>query len=175
MKDQQDTPLTIGWTGTFSTLQYLTIVKEPIKKIIEKYRVHFLVIANKDPEFTEFPYTFKEWKSDTEVEDLLQMNIGIMPLANTAFELGKCGFKAIQYMSLGIPAVVSPVGVNTSVVQNNFDGYWADTEQEWYEKLERLILDENLRSEMGQHAREHIQKHYSVRGTYQLFMDLFNK
>lgn len=174
-KNQKDTPLTVGWTGTFSTLQYLTIVKSPIKKIIEKYNVEFLVIGNKDPAFTEFPYTFKEWNADREVEDLLKMNIGIMPLANTPFELGKCGFKAIQYMSLGIPAVVSPVGVNTSVVQNDVNGYWADSEEEWFNKLEKLILDESLRSEMGNLAKKHIDATYSVTATKKLFLGLFVK
>ena len=175
IKDQREGALTIGWTGTFSTLPYLNLVKKPLQKIIEKYKLSFLVIGNKDPAFTEFPYTFKEWNAETEAEDLLKMNIGIMPLANTPFELGKCGFKAIQYMSLGIPAVVSPVGVNTEVVQNNINGLWANSDEQWFDAMEALLEDEQLRVNMGTKGRAHIEANYSVNATSDLFFNLFSR
>ena len=78
----------------------------------KKHSFRFLIIADKDPKLEGIAYDFKKWDIQTEIDDLIQIHIGIMPLKNTEIEQGKCAFKAIQYMSLGIPPVVSPVGAN---------------------------------------------------------------
>jgi glycosyltransferase involved in cell wall biosynthesis len=82
------------------------------------------------------------------------MHIGLMPLADTDIEKGKCGFKAIQYLSLGIPAVVSPVGANLEVVDNGVNGFVADSENEWMSAIEKLINDAELRKKMGEAGRK---------------------
>jgi glycosyltransferase involved in cell wall biosynthesis len=103
------------------------------------------------------------------------MHIGIMPLINSEVEMGKCAFKAIQYMSLGIPPVVSPVGVNKLVVEDGATGFWANDEQEWLEKLEKLITNSELRSSMGTKAREKIIANYSVDANKHKFKGLFQQ
>ena len=108
-KNQNDQPLTIGWTGTFTNFLYLEKVSGVINELKKTYDFEYLIIANKDPRLQNVQYIFKQWNFQTEIDDLLAMHVGIMPLNNTEVDLGKCGFKAIQYMSLGIPAVVSPV------------------------------------------------------------------
>lgn len=172
-KNQDDIPLTIGWTGTFTNFIHLPLATNAIKKLQDKYAFDFLLIADKDPELKEINYTFIKWNKKTEIDDLLKMHIGIMPLIHTDVQLGKCAFKAIQYMSLGIPAVVTPLGANCEVVDNGINGYWADTDAEWYIKLEKLLLDNNLRTEMGKRARHKIAERYSVLATKQLFLNLF--
>ena len=97
-----------------------------------------------------------------------------MPLINTDVQLGKCAFKAIQYMSLGIPSVVTPLGANCVVVDNNVNGYWANTDEEWYEALEKLILNTDSRKEMGKLAQQKILNQYSVASTKTQFLNLFN-
>jgi glycosyltransferase involved in cell wall biosynthesis len=119
-------------------------------------------------------YTYKKWELATEIEDLLQMHIGIMPLINSEVELGKCAFKAIQYMSLGIPPVVSPVGANKKVVIDGENGYWANDEKEWYDCLEKLITNHQLRTGMGTNARNRIISNYSVKANKDKFLKLFN-
>lgn len=173
LKNQDDLPLTIGWTGTFTTLYHLEKIKRPLSELKKKYNFEILIIGNLDPEITEFIYTYKHWDPGTEVEDLLKMNIGLMPLYDSEFEHGKCAFKAIQYMSLGIPAVVSPVGANCVVVTNAVTGFWADDEHEWYEKIEQLIKSKTLRTELGINARNWIVMNYSVEATKQMFFNLF--
>ncbi len=172
-KNQDDEPLVIGWTGTFTNFLHLPLAIHATKKLQDKYGVVFLIIADKNPGLKDINYTFIPWSKETEVADLLKMNIGIMPLINTDVQLGKCAFKAIQYMSLGIPAVVSPVGTNCEVVDNGVNGYWADTDDEWYFALEKLITDKHGRKEMGKLSQQKIQKQYSLLSTQSLFLDLF--
>ena len=172
-KNQEETPLTIGWTGTFTNFIHLPLATNAIKKLQDKYKFDFLIIADKDPELKDIAYSYKAWNKETEINDLLQMHIGIMPLISTDVQLGKCAFKAIQYMSLGMPAVVSPIGANCEVVDDRTNGYWADNEQQWYDALEKLIIDKDLRYKMGAAAKETIAKKYSVKATADSFMSLF--
>jgi len=118
---------------------------------------------------------YKKWNLNTEIEDLLRINIGIMPLAHSAIELGKCAFKAIQYNSLGIPAVVSSVGANKELITQNKNGFLAESSDDWYNYLEQLIIDSNLGRRMGIVAKEQIITHYSVLSTIQNFYTLFKK
>ena len=173
LKNQNDVPLTIGWTGTFTNFHNLEKAGNAISDLKKKYDFNYLIISNKDPQLGNVEYLYKQWNFKTEIDDLLCIHIGIMPLYESEVELGKCGFKAIQYMSLGIPAVVSPVGVNCDVVKNEENGFWADTDEEWYSNLEKLIRDKDLRTNMGMAARNFIVKNYSVKATLNLFLDLF--
>ncbi len=173
IKNQLEVPLTIGWTGTFTNFYNLELVVEAIKKLQIKYNVKLIIISNKDPMLSGLKYELIKWNKETEISDLLKIHIGVMPLYNTEVELGKCAFKAIQYMSLGIPAVVSPVGTNKQVVSNGINGFWADTEHEWLESIEMLITDADLRTEMGMQAKETIEKNYSVVATVDNFIKLF--
>jgi glycosyltransferase involved in cell wall biosynthesis len=165
--------LVIGWTGTFSTLKYLDIIVPVLKRLQAKYDFLFLVIANKDPHLPLPRYRFIEWEKDTEVDDLLKMHIGVMPLYDSDIEKGKCGFKAIQYMSLGIPPVVSPVGVNKDIVLHGENGFIADSAEEWEIYLEKLITNTSLRNEIGLKARRTIEAKFSVKSTWQQFKKLF--
>ena len=175
MKDQNETPLTIGWTGTFTNFYNLQRVVPTLDRLKEKYSLDFLIIADKDPKFNISNYSYIKWNALTEISDLRKIHIGLMPLDNSIVELGKCGFKAIQYMSLGIPAVVSPVGVNCKIVDDTIDGFWADSDAEWYEKLEKLIIDVKLRTSMGIAARKKVILNYSVEHTVTDFFDLFKE
>ena len=144
-----------------------------LKRLKEKYDFKFLIIANKNPNYKDIQYDYIAWNLESEITDLLKINIGLMPLIDTEFQLGKCAFKAIQYMSLGIPAVVSPVGANCEVVTDGINGFWANSESEWYEKIEILIKDKSLREKMGSASSIKIQKEYSVEATKKAFYDLF--
>ena len=133
----------------------------------------FIVIADKDPLLPLKNYRFIKWSRDTEVSDLLNFHIGLMPLYDDEVSRGKCGFKAIQYMSLGIPAVVSPVGVNSQIVDDQINGFVCDKEEEWKDKLTWLISNTASRAAMGKAARVKIEKNYSVHSASPLFLDLF--
>lgn len=173
IKDQENGKLSIGWTGTFSTLKYLDEVVPVIDKLQKKYDFEFIVIGNRDPELQLKNYRYIQWNRENEVEDLLKFHIGIMPLKEGNLEKGKCGFKAIQYLSLGIPAVVSPVGVNTTIVDHGESGYHAATLQEWEHYLEMLLTNISMRTMAGKKGREKIIEKYSVTATLNLFVKQF--
>lgn len=173
VKSQDTANVVIGWTGTHSTLPYLDIIYPVLKKLEEKYDFTFEVIADREIEFDLKRFRFKKWNKETEVSDLLNFNIGIMPLYDDEWSKGKCGFKALQYMALGIPAVVSPVGVNKDIITEGKDGFCCSTEQEWYRKLSDLIENYSLRESMGEAAIKKVQEKYSVQSNEQNFLNLF--
>ena len=164
----------VGWTGTHSTLVYLKPVIPMLQKLEEKFPLEFLVIANHKPDFSLKSLKFIPWQKETEIEDLLQLDIGIMPLTDDEWSKGKCGFKALQYLALEIPAVVSPIGVNDRIVLDETNGFLCDTPEDWYSKLSLLIKDETLRKTMGLAGRKHVEDHFSVRSNRENFLQLFD-
>ncbi len=173
LQKQEVNKPSIGWTGTFSTLKYLDIVLPVLKELQTTYDFTFVVIADKDPKLSLNNYQFIKWNKETESQDLLRFHIGLMPLYDDDISKGKCGFKAIQYMSLGIPAVVSPVGVNAKIVDHKESGFVCATIPEWKERMVELLTQTNLRVQMGKAAQKKIQEQYSVKSTIAPFINLF--
>lgn len=155
-------PLVIGWTGTHSTMHYLDFVIPILRKLENEFEFKFKVISNKKPDYELKSLVYQDWKEETEIEDLAEIQIGIMPLVLDAWSEGKCGFKALQYMALGIASIVSPVGVNTKIIQHEENGFIAETTEEWEQAIRMLFENEQLRIEFGRKAIESIQQKWSV-------------
>jgi Glycosyltransferase len=172
VKDQHNNPVVVGWTGSHSTLQYLNQISDVLEKIANEGN-QILIICNKPPALNFQNLYFLPWKEETEIVDLLKINIGIMPLENDRWSEGKCGFKLIQYLSLGIPAVASPVGVNKNIITPD-NGFLCTTKSEWDIAIRKLINDEALREKMGSNGRKKIIDFYSVRANAGIFLGLFN-
>ena len=96
-----------------------------------------------------------------------------MPLDDSIWEKGKCGFKALQYMAMKIPAIVSSVGVNNSIIDHGVNGFLCDSPDDWKKYLIRLILSESLRKSIGEQGQKKIIEHYSVQSNTDLFLSLF--
>ncbi len=173
VKDQNTKKMIIGWTGTHSTIKYLQDIIPVIAELEKKYAFEFQVIADKNPLLPLQSFVFKTWNKQTEIDDLLEFNIGIMPLADDLWSKGKCGFKALQYMALGIPPLVSPVGVNSEIVQHKHNGFICASSSEWIECLSELIIDINSRIVMGKKARQTVVENYSVQSNTMNFLNLF--
>jgi glycosyltransferase involved in cell wall biosynthesis len=163
----------LGWTGSHSTLFYLDMLVPILQNIEAELDFTFLVIANKDPELPLRNIEFIPWKASTEIDDLLRMDIGLMPLLPDAWSEGKCGFKLIQYLSLGIPAVASPVGVNKLIVEDGINGFIATNAHDWETYLRTLIEDLPLMQHMGINGRKKIVEHYSIQSQKENFLQLF--
>lgn len=167
----------IGWTGSHTTIKHFSLALPYLKELKKKYgdKIYFKVIG--DPAFTEpeLGITGLKWNNDTEIEDLSEIDIGIMPLPNDAWSRGKCGLKSLEYMSLCIPPVVSPVGVNTDIVKDGINGFVADTAEEWVEKISRLIESLDMRMQMGEQARKTVIERYSVLAHRDKYIKLFNE
>jgi glycosyltransferase involved in cell wall biosynthesis len=171
VKSNSDT-ICIGWTGSFSTIKHFEYRLNALARIKRKYgaKVYFKVIG--DPSYYNQLLEIKglPWKSDTEVMDLKEMDIGIMPLPDDEWAKGKCGLKGLQYMALSIPAIMSPVGVNTEIIKDGINGFLADSEDEWYEKLSSLIESFELRKKMGEEGRKTVVENYSVEANKHLYL-----
>lgn len=159
-----DVPV-IGWSGSYSSVQYLDAVKPAFARLAEKYKFHIEVIGA-DWKFDGGPNVkvhSRPWRALTEVADLSRLHIGLMPLPDEDWARGKCALKALQYMALGIPTVVSPVGVNKDVIRDGDNGLWATTTDEWYAALSRLLDDVALRRRLGTAGIETVEREYSAR------------
>ncbi len=118
------------------------------------------------------PVIKKMWSHETEIADLQDMDIGLMPLVNDLWSEGKCGLKILQYFGVGVPAVCTPVGVNKDVVQNGMNGFYANSPEEWIEKISTLIEDQALRKAMGTRGRDAVMREYTIEACAPRFIDI---
>ncbi len=174
VKQHSANSATIGWTGSHSTTRYLNEILPELRKLNHECHFAFHVISNKKPNFELNNMVFIPWTEETEIKDILAFDIGIMPLTEDLWSKGKCGFKAIQYMSLAIPAVVSNVGVNREIVEDGVNGFVCVSKSDWFNNLKTLLEDHHLRQNLGDAARKKIIKNYSVQATQKAFLSLFN-
>ena len=135
----EDGVLTIGWTGSFSTVQHLDTLRPALIKLARQANFRLRVIGTPTYKLEGIDVEAMPWRAATEMQDLDTIDIGVMPLPDDAWSKGKCGLKALQFMALGVPTVCSPVGVNTDIIQDDENGFIAATEDEWVEKLGRLL------------------------------------
>lgn len=165
----------IGWTGSHSTLKYLESIESVLQTVEHEFpHVSFLVIADRKPDLKLTRLIFIPWNKETEASDLLKIDIGIMPLPDDEWTKGKCGFKALQYMAMEIPCVVSPVGVNTSIIEHGVNGFLAASEKEWADYLRTLISDAEVRKSLGKAGRKKVIAQYSVKSNTENFLRLFS-
>jgi glycosyltransferase involved in cell wall biosynthesis len=158
----------IGWMGTTGNLEYLRGIAPALRNLATRCDYELRLIAAERGTLDQIDLAgvnvrFIPWEGKTEVEQLLQFDIGIMPLdAVQQWNVYKCGLKLIQYMGLGIPGVASPIGVNAEIIRHGEDGFLASDPQEWEERLFELAQSPELRMKMGHAARPRIAKHYSI-------------
>jgi glycosyltransferase involved in cell wall biosynthesis len=109
-----------------------------------------------------FPHVARPWKLEDEIEAIEQFDIGIMPLPDDEYSQGKCGFKLLQYMALGIPSVASPIGVNRKIISHGINGFTASTPDEWFTAISALIVNCGLRKSIGIKARETVESGFNL-------------
>lgn len=172
----ENTLICIGWTGTQTTLKYLNELLPVFIQLKEKFkeRISFKVICDQAWNPTEIEVNNEVWDPKTEIQQLEGIDIGVMPLTDDAWSRGKCGFKGLQYMALEIPSVLSPVGVNTEIIEDGLNGFLAETDEDWMRILSLLIEDSDLRKSIGKEARKTIELKYSVEANKALYLESFN-
>ena len=154
----------IGWTGLAHNYPQLLTAAASIRDALMASGATLRIISDAPPPraFGGARVEFRRWSAETEIRDLADIDIGLMPLPDSPHARGKCAFKLLQYMALGRPAVASPVGVNTEVVRSGRDGFLAASPGEWTTWLLALIDDPELRARIGAAARERIVADYSL-------------
>jgi glycosyltransferase involved in cell wall biosynthesis len=172
-KEADSEPLTIGWSGSFSTVRHLDTIRPMLQELAREENFRLRVIGTPDYHLSGVETEAIKWRSETEIEDLRVIDIGLMPLPDDEWSKGKCGLKALQYMALGIPTVCSPVGVNAVIIRDGENGFLADGKDEWIAKLKQLLHSFELRSRLGLAGRKTVEANYSAKAQAPRVLEVF--
>ncbi|MFN8285105.1 MAG: glycosyltransferase family 4 protein [Chitinophagales bacterium] len=166
----------IGWSGSHTTIKHFETILPVFEALRKKYgeRIHFVVYG--DPHYTNDALAIEAlpWSHESEVDVIASFDIGIMPLPDNEWSKGKCAMKGLQYMGLSVPAVMSPVGMNTDVVQDGVNGFLAAEQEEWIEKLSLLIDNTELRKRIGAEGRKTVEEKFSVQALESRYLQIIN-
>jgi len=172
-----DGKICIGWTGSITTIKHFEFAIPVLRKLKKKYgdRLEIKVIGDKNYVNKELGIRGQGWSKEDEISELSSFDIGIMPLPDDEWAKGKCGLKGLQYMALEIAAVMSPVGVNSEIINDGVNGFLAANEQEWFDKLALLMEDAKLRETLGKEARKTVIEKYSKNSEKENYLKYFNE
>jgi glycosyltransferase involved in cell wall biosynthesis len=162
----------VGWIGSPATTKFLQSISGAIKYLYDNKIARFVAFGADAKMVSDLPIIAVPWRNEFELEVLSQFDIGIMPLNDTLFEKGKCGYKLIQYMACSLPVVASPIGVNESIILHGETGFLASSEIEWIEYLTTLCKDAELRKKLGQSGFMRADRLYSLKVTAPRFVSL---
>lgn len=153
-----DDKIRLVWIGTKNSLYCLEGIKSALEQIGSRFdNVVLRIISDKFFDLQNMSVEKRPWSIKTQAEDLVNSDIGLAPLPDSDFTRGKCGFKILQYAASALPIVASPVGVNSDFVIDNVTGFHATEISKWVQRLTTLILDHNLRKQMAQESRKHVE------------------
>lgn len=156
----------IVWTGSKGTRErHLPLIYPILEVLSKKKQFKFRVIADSNPFDNlclSYETEFIKWDADNPINGLPDSTVGIMPLIKEKFELGKCGFKLIQYGAVGLPSIATNWGVNNEIIIDGVNGFLCETDDDWIEKLSTLLNDPNLCKVQGKKARQRVVEYYSV-------------
>lgn len=178
-KHERKTGWTIGWTGTWSNLKYLSRIEEPLAQfLMEHGESRLLVVSDRRPAFEMIPdakWHFEFWSPENEVRLVQQMDAGLMPLEDSEWARGKCAFKLLSYMSVGLPVVASSIGANQDVLGHDNVGIAALSASDWYDALTWLFEHREQGAQMGAAGRRVVEEHYSVKKNVIKLAEIFRE
>jgi glycosyltransferase involved in cell wall biosynthesis len=168
--------LTLGWIGTNGNLPELERIVPALDELADRVPLRLLVISGRDLGVgANFPVENRRWSLGTQISDLLEVDVGLMPLGDTRVDRGKCGFKLIQYMGLGIVSVASAVTTNREIVTDGVDGFLVEPGDSWLEALERAVDRRRDFPGIGSAARSTIQGAYSFEAHAPRYVNLIRR
>ena len=161
----------IGWSGSHTTSKYLHLLDDVLKKISMRPDVKIMVMGDSSFSIDGANIDLLEWSADTEMHNIQQFDIGLHPIPDEEWVYGKSGGKLVQYMAAGLPIVASAIGPNYKAITDGYNGFLVSDEQAWYDKLELLITDVNLRRQMGVNSKKTAIESYSIEANLSKYMD----
>jgi glycosyltransferase involved in cell wall biosynthesis len=166
----------IGWIGTPSTARHLAAFASVLRKLSAKHAILVRCVGTSaDFRLPGICVQNLPWSEESEAEIIRTFDIGIMPLLDESFVLGKCGLKLIQYMGCGVPAIGQAVGANAEIITDGCDGYLAASGDQYLDKLERLIAGRDLRRSLGRAGRRTVEERYSLQVQASRFCDVLTR
>ncbi len=174
IKKKTNRVLRIGWIGTPTNYAHFEIIKAPVCRLAESAEFEIEIIGlNERLNWPIENIIHTDWNLKDESAYFGRFDIGIMPLIDNEFTRGKCAFKIIQYMAAGIPVVASPVGANTEVIRDGINGFLAENETQWHDKLKLLIVNKGLRDHLGLKGFRTVRKNYSLESQWEEYAEKF--
>ena len=164
-RDSIDAELVIGWIGTPATVHYLRVALPSLQRVAAEHSIRLKIVGARIPTVDGVAVDCIDWTEESEATEIAKMDVGIMPLIDSPWERGKCGYKLIQYMACGLPVVASPVGVNSIIVTPGMNGELAADEIEWVTALSRLLAEPRLRMTYGSSGRRMVEQRYCTIAT----------
>lgn len=166
--------LIIGWCGSITTIKHFEYSTGFLAKIKKKFpTLRIRVVGDASYQNPSLNISGESWSAQTEVAVINTFTIGIMPLPDDEWAKGKCGLKALSYMACEIPTVVSPVGVNTSIITHGVNGFLASGEDDWIQCIELLLINPELRKKIGSEGRKTVIEKFSVESQKSNYLDAF--
>jgi glycosyltransferase involved in cell wall biosynthesis len=172
---KNDHRIILGWSGSHSTIPYLKLLAPVLRRLREQYDFKLLVIGASNFEIKGVDVEAIPWNEANEVRELRRIDVGLYPLPNEEWVLGKSGLKALQYMALGIPTVATAIGANFRVIEDGFSGYLVNSDDEWVTRLKALIENPSLRKQIGECGRARVEKYYSLNANEPVYLDIFRR
>ena len=154
----------IGWIGTHTTAHQLDLVEPALRQLRAEgydFEVH-VVGAGKDFELGTVELQSQPWRLADEIQQFQRIDIGLAPMHGEPVYQGKCAFKPLQCMAVGVAFVSSWVGGAREFVVDGEIGLVAHTREDWYRHLKALLESHELRRRLSQNGRSLVETQYCV-------------
>lgn len=164
-RTHDESVVTLGWSGSHSTLPFLSRIADALKAVAAMRPFRLRVISNRESfslDGLEDRLVARQWRAESETQDLQDVDIGLAPFPATGWTPWRCHGKVLQYMAVGAVPVASPVGVVSDYIDDGKNGFLVETKADWVDRLCLLIDSPELRRSMGQAARATVESRYSA-------------
>jgi len=152
---KKDDKIRLVWIGSSSTLNYLEQMKAIFEHIGSNFdNIVLRIIGDTFFDLKNMEVEKRVWKKETRGIDLAECDVGLAPLPDNRFTQGKCSFKVLEYSAAGLPVIASPIGTNQLYICENKTGFLASTFQQWVDNISQLIVNQQLRKQMGAAAKK---------------------
>ncbi len=168
--------LTVGWLGLSDGLVYVRHIQPALRQLNKRFPdLTLKIVSDKPLQLDGVKIDNVIWRAETEQQDLASFDIGIMPLWDSLWTRGKCGYKILQYMGVGTAVVASDVGVNGQIIKSGENGFLARAEDDWVKSIAKLIDNPELRRTFGLRGRELVERNYSLEHFARVYVDLLRE
>jgi glycosyltransferase involved in cell wall biosynthesis len=162
----------IGWVGGKGNLHHLKMLSPVFKELSACHRIQVNILCDASLDIPSVRVKHVPWSLETQEREIALFDIGVMPLPDNMWTRGKCGYKALQYMAAAVPPVVSDVGSNREMMEQDREGFLVPSIDGFYDALKLLLNDKNTREEIGLNARNKAEKSFSVHVTGKMLADI---
>jgi len=153
--------ITIGWAGAPVNVRLIESLNSAMSYLLKKFPFLKLAIFSGQQPRLSCAFEYEPFRPGHEPAFVKSLDIGLLPLTNEEYSMGKSPIKAIQYLACGVP-VVGNINGATGEILNEKNSIAVSNEDEWIRGLEKLITDRELAKAMGRAGREHVRKNHDI-------------